>query len=508
MKNKEIDFSILDDDIEALPNDVKVSNDEKERIFKMSQKMYDMKKKSADTNYDNANEASGVERYRRPKWYRTVSFVAAFVIAVAGIGGSTLMIMNMRNTPNISTQLEDETEPTESGESEETTEPEITSELSYDMSTKEGIYNKMLNSIDFYNKASGKYVHGDFFDDRVEDFSVDLNTCETYIKTSIVNINNLEDTLNGIPVDAELKDRGPHSWNEFIEYCDGELFYRIVDNYKDPEGRMENQAYEKDPIPFNEEEIAVMKDWFFNRSQNKVFPDETVTTRMSRKSPEGEVTLGNTSSFRALFYLTDFDEWEIKGEETFIGRDCVVLEGNITIWVDSETLPTFTMYVDKETGFVLKFIDYGEGGIEQFTVYQEIFFDDDAEMVFLDLDQYETVEHPEPEDPSIPKVNSNGETYGTAGGSLTQGNFDNLPDLIAIDVHGLPFEEIVGYKQPAYFRKAEFLGTFIDGEEAFRMQAEIGNVSDTAVSREINIYTKEGEFIGTRTFYSEPDNIK
>lgn len=507
MNNKEIKLSILNDDTEALPNDVKVSDAEKERIFKMSQKMYDTKKKSADTNSESYHEESGVERYRRPKWYRTAGFVAAFVIAAAGIGGSTLMIMNMRNVPNdISTQLEsesNETEPTESEEPEEPTEPEIVSDLNYDMSAKEGIYNKMLNSIDFYDKVSGKYVHGEYDDNRVEDFSVDLDTCDLYIKTSIVDINNLEDTLNGMLVDAELQDSGPYACNEYIQYCDGELFYRIDGNYKDPEYRENNQAYERDSIPFNEDEIAFMKEWFFERRNGNAISDDS--NRLSRKSPLDEVTLGNIPFFRALCYLSDFDEWEITGEETFIGRDCVVLEGNITLFCEPDNFPTFTMYVDKETGFVLKFIDTEAGEIQQYCVYQEIFFDDDAEMVFLDLDQYETVEHPEPDDTTIPKVNSKGETYGVALVRSIQENYDKLPDLIGVGFKG--YEDIVGYKESVYIRKDEFLGTFIDGGKAFDMQVVLGNVSDTAVAVNLNVYDHEGELLGTETLYSEPENL-
>ena len=40
------------------------------------------------------------------------------------------------------------------------------------------------------------------------------------------------------------------------------------------------------------------------------------------------------------------------------------------------------------------------------------------------------------------------------------------------------------------------------------MQEPLNNISDTAVSVDVNLYDEEGNFLRTFTFYTEPDNLK
>lgn len=60
----------------------------KARLYTMSKRKYDGKTEPET----NEIEVSGVDKYRRPKWYRSVSIAAAAVLVVAGIGGSTFLI--------------------------------------------------------------------------------------------------------------------------------------------------------------------------------------------------------------------------------------------------------------------------------------------------------------------------------------------------------------------------------------------------------------------------------
>lgn len=58
-------------------------------------RLYTMSKRKSDRNNvpeTNNIEVSGVDKYRRPMWYRSVSIAAAAVLVVAGIGGSTFLI--------------------------------------------------------------------------------------------------------------------------------------------------------------------------------------------------------------------------------------------------------------------------------------------------------------------------------------------------------------------------------------------------------------------------------
>lgn len=579
MKKNEIKLSILDD-TRYLPEDIEVSESEKERIFEMSKRMYDIKKNAAAQSYEPADEVSGVEIYRRPRWYKAVSIAAAFVLAVAAITGSALMIRSLRNTPErLATELsyeagdmqaapfEDflslgfgtlllpETEPDEngnnaytspvtaesikcgdkeyiycceyfealpqdkrerlselinsiefteitpeeaeeitsesvysfyymtddelrelsfkravgendtlgiayycrhnfspdaaaddgdfeaaeetagrecindpcgwkcytfdiegfmdsadrilSGEAEEMTEPEevLSAELSYDMSTKEGIYNKMLNSIDFFDKASGRYICSSNFiltypECDIRDFSVDLDAAQSYLKRTPVLLNNPEEVIGGMPADAVLYRgmAGARISDSFTDYCDGERRYWIVDNFKRPDSTFSEpgvllEPYQRDRTPYNADDIAAIKDHYYNGGTVYYYNGGCRGYReYNGRSRQSElVTIYRTPDSYASSYLTMFELWDIAGEETFAGRDCVVIEGLIEkepIKVDWTT--SFTMYVDKETGFVVSFVNYDEAGkIADFAVFEELFFDDEAEMVILDLDQYD-----------------------------------------------------------------------------------------------------------------------
>ncbi len=83
-------FSNIDDKTaERLSAKYPLPDDErKARLYTMSKRKYDGKTEPET----NEIEVSGVDKYRRPKWYRIVSIAAAAVLVVAGIGGSTFLI--------------------------------------------------------------------------------------------------------------------------------------------------------------------------------------------------------------------------------------------------------------------------------------------------------------------------------------------------------------------------------------------------------------------------------
>lgn len=73
-------------------------DEQKERLYAMSKRKFDIK-------IDNSSiDVSGVEKYRRPKWFKGVSVAAAALLLVAGIGGSMYYIS--RSGWRASTQLE------------------------------------------------------------------------------------------------------------------------------------------------------------------------------------------------------------------------------------------------------------------------------------------------------------------------------------------------------------------------------------------------------------------
>ena len=72
-----------------------LKDEQKERLYAMSKRKYNIN----ETFDNNDSEVSGVEKYRRPKWYNGASIAAAAVLLVAGIGGSIAFISRNGHSP-------------------------------------------------------------------------------------------------------------------------------------------------------------------------------------------------------------------------------------------------------------------------------------------------------------------------------------------------------------------------------------------------------------------------
>lgn len=107
--------------------------EQKERLYAMSKRKYNIH----DIKEDNALEVSGVEKYRRPKWYKGASIAAAAVLLVAGIGGSIGFISRNGHAP--SAEVEESITETAEAVTEEVTEEvtEIAEEVDTDAIAKE-----------------------------------------------------------------------------------------------------------------------------------------------------------------------------------------------------------------------------------------------------------------------------------------------------------------------------------------------------------------------------------
>ncbi len=72
-----------------------LKDEQKERLYAMSKRKFDIN----NVTENNAIDVSGVEKYRRPKWYKGASIAAAAVLLVAGIGSSIKFISRDGRTP-------------------------------------------------------------------------------------------------------------------------------------------------------------------------------------------------------------------------------------------------------------------------------------------------------------------------------------------------------------------------------------------------------------------------
>ena len=97
--------------------------DEKERVFRMSERKYNIKKNNgADNYFVGEDTVKGVEIYKRPKW-KIFASIAACAAIVAGIGGGGYMLKNMNNSKPALTSSASETEPQSTAENEKAIAP-------------------------------------------------------------------------------------------------------------------------------------------------------------------------------------------------------------------------------------------------------------------------------------------------------------------------------------------------------------------------------------------------
>lgn len=107
MRTDDVFNDIDNNTAERLSKEYPVLKDEqKERLYAMSKRKFDIK------NDNSSIDVSGVEKYRRPKWYKGVSIAAAAVLLTGGIGGSMYFISRNGKAPLAEVTTEETTEET------------------------------------------------------------------------------------------------------------------------------------------------------------------------------------------------------------------------------------------------------------------------------------------------------------------------------------------------------------------------------------------------------------
>lgn len=198
----------------------------------------------------------------------------------------------------------------------------------YSELTKENIYHKMLNTIDFYNFVSGTLETSMLTpgEDTTVNYHVDFNGRQAY------------ESIKNDQTDTET--------------------YKITSKLYD----FNNQEHTKD-IAFVESD----------KSNSTPIPDEERITQMEDGSPcynnRNDPTFLTVSSI-SLFpqgmtfgYLQNFETWDIKETQNYLGRECAVLEGRSdTAYGQKLATASFRFLVDTQTGIVLKFEGFDTNG--------------------------------------------------------------------------------------------------------------------------------------------------
>lgn len=411
-----------------------------------------------------------VERHRKPTLIRRLGTVAACFTAIAVIGGTAASMSGLFSQTVPSTQLEGEEDISSEEESElseevseEVTDPIVEEEQNdypentYDMSTKEGIFAKMLNCDKFFDKVSGKFVTS--YCPQILDkadtitYQYDVESGKAYSYDSCLNLkNSLDDILNGSLPEGWEGGKAIHSET----YCDGNNIYFL--NFNEYSGL-----------------YALASDY-----------------------PKGAIPvcyrLNSTESIN--IWLSDYDKWDFEPTSTEYG-DAVLINGSTTHTERFNTSTTFSITVDCATGLMISYTEYDvNGNLYDFLVTHDLKFNENAEEVSeIDMNDYTLFdENTFCEFGYGFRVNSSGKTYGgvnsnpNSSGMINAENRENLPDYVAYG--------------EGYINTDEFIETIGD-ERILNDTHQYREPSETEeLLYTVNIYTSEGEYAYSVYYYA------
>lgn len=199
--------------------------------------------------------------------------------------------------------------------------------------TKEEIFDRMLNSVDYFNTAE---VCFDLLMSHIED----QVTCK--IETNLLTGESYETTIpltaGALSIDSNLAN--------IESYSDGKNvtnYYNLDKKYCVMHPTIKRKLCEQE-IPEDIPRAFIGTDDNMPNYINRADPTNTVFGSYCL-FPQG-LTFG---------FLTDFTLWNIDGSKKYLDRDCLLLSGITTeSYREKLDVETFSMWVDSTTGILLK----------------------------------------------------------------------------------------------------------------------------------------------------------
>lgn len=303
--------------------------------------------------------------YKSYKFRKTTSFAAmcaAIMLIVTGsiftmkiLSKSDVTMNNFYQDIETSAVIESETAEPSASETDEKTK----------------LILKMLNSIDYYDKASGRLVtkgNGNSFND--VEFEIDLTTARSYSHIRQYWIDSPESAMSGDYTKAELI-TDEYGTYDFINYSDGERLHSY-------------NTYSK---------VHEVTDGVVSRTESYEIPDDERRYTKPDGTPSWRYRINPlncdfamSSLFPQMFVLdvlNDTEKWRIDGLQTYLDRECISVSGT-----------DFTALIDEKTGVLMKYIATDENGdISDYICVQSIAFDGEAADVReIDILEWEGAE--------------------------------------------------------------------------------------------------------------------
>ena len=256
------------------------------------------------------------------------------------------------------------------------------------------VIDKMMNSVDLYDKISAKKVR--FYkvpDDspaEVKDYSVFYYILYANNRaTRSYGYGYYGDRYNGsedIENIAEYAKKAvdPEHERETEDYCDGEKYYywnNPMDLDGDESNGKEYEWYDWNNNFYRDSDADKYKGFeaFRLTSSHEIDYNRSISKPVLCPNGQG----------LAISYLYELNKWNITGDINFEGRDCYIIEGvrpdaeyNYDPNYEGLDVVNFKLYIDKETGIPMVTMTYRKNGdINEVEMYFDVKFNDKAEPV-------------------------------------------------------------------------------------------------------------------------------
>ena len=256
------------------------------------------------------------------------------------------------------------------------------------------VIDKMMNSVDLYDKISAKKVR--FYkvpDDspaEIKDYSVFYYILYANNRaTRSYGYGYYGDRYNGsedIENIAEYAKKAvdPEHERETEDYCDGEKYYywnNPTDLDGDDSNGKEYEWYDWNNKFYRDSDADQYKGFEAFRLTSSHEIDYNRSISKPVLCPNGQEL--------AISYLYELNKWDITGNINFEGRDCYIIEGvrpdaeyNYDPNYEGLDVVNFKSYIDKETGIPMVTMTYRKNGdINEVEMYFDVKFNDKAEPV-------------------------------------------------------------------------------------------------------------------------------
>jgi hypothetical protein len=212
-------------------------------------------------------------------------------------------------------------------------------EENYDNMEKEDILNKLLNTVDYFQSASGKF--------KTYDKYYDNSTSKANVEYTI----SLKNVIGGYEKIINNPDENEVGARQEMFYNDKKI-WRIDNNQK----TYHTADYEVEPI-----RETVNSENAFSIPINKIYDSEE---KFRERPPSGASGISLFPYEMVAKYLRYNNLWEIeKQNEELLGHNTIVLHGSIdksNVEIMRPEMKSFRYWVDKDTGILLKYEFYNE----------------------------------------------------------------------------------------------------------------------------------------------------